>query len=1186
MRGKNPSTKLIALALLVILAVGPALQVPVTATKAPVTSKGQLELSLMPPQDPKNTLREPHYSNPAGPSSRALKSRTTGDAKILVIPIQFKDVAHNPVDTPQNLTNRSLSDQGFLNLHAFYNECSRGQLNISGEVTNWVNSSYNMSYYGADGADIDSFNGPIYRLVTEAVQKADNTTDFSQFDTNGDGVVDHLFIVHAGQAEEGMGGARNDIWSHNWAVLDANLSAPGTQPLMADGVQIYSYSMVSEYSPVGTWAHEFGHDLGLPDLYDIDGSSLGVGRWDIMGTGSWNGGGKYPSELSAWSKVKLGWVTPIDVSGPLHNISLEQVETGGPIYRLHIGDPQSSKEYFLLENRQLVGFDQKLPGKGLLIWHIDDSQTSNTDDAHRLVDLEEADEATAGDSPNDAGDPWQSSTDGFWAYSVPTSDSYSGQPSGWSVYNIGPSQEKMNLSIDIIADDVGVSYMSFDTYVQENTPVTVVAHVFNFGIKDQTSIQVVIVVSQGSGVVDSLNTSISSLKSLTDQPVTFKFTPTVQGNFLISVRTILAGDQVPENDESDEILHVTTIIFQDNVENGINGWKTSSNRPPSDIWNIIDDSSGANQVMSPHHAWFGGINNRKGGNYIPLSDYYLYRTFDMKFIKTGFLVVSHREDLSLSVQNKTLPRSDTGFVEVMTNLNTTYTVLDQYTGTSGGWSTSIYDLSPLLGKVGVLNMTVRFRLSTQYLGYNKGWWLDDILIVGQWSEHDISIRLNKTLVSAKPGGTYSLSVTFWNSGATQDTYILKVYAPAYWNASLPEYEITVDALKSKALSLTFTAYAKALAGQELKIQVEATSKADAAVSTKATLLVMVEATHGLYTSSIPQTVVLPGSYYPFLVDVSNRGNIEETVNLALEGSDSIWAYLTVLNMTIEPFETKGVEVPVTVPEHIKNGTSADIDLAASTSSGLRSTGSIVLKVGRTYGLSVLVIKDGGNVTPGGSTDLTVNLTNEGNDQDPIQLEYLAPPGWAVQGEDHVTLGAWESITLLLTVAIPQSSPLSSFMIKVRATSPAGQVTKEAALNVNVVLPDPAIVSLELSRSLLNKPGNVTITVVVQNKGTGLASEIMVSLYDGSKVVSSMMTDDLATGQSQTLTFDHRFGVGHHDISVVLSYDKPQSSTANDQAQDSLKVNNPSGFIPGFGAEAAIAVIAVAALASFFRKKQV
>src|SRR5439155_1228025 len=144
--------------------------------------------------------------------------------------------------------------------------------------------------------------GPTYRLVTEAVRAADATVNFAQFDTNGDGVVDHLMVVHAGAGQESSPSNKDLIWSHRWAVLDADPTTPGSQSQTADGVQIYGYTMESEDFVIGTVAHEFGHDLGLPDLYDTDGSSAGAGIWDIMSLGSWNGApaGSSPAHMSAW----------------------------------------------------------------------------------------------------------------------------------------------------------------------------------------------------------------------------------------------------------------------------------------------------------------------------------------------------------------------------------------------------------------------------------------------------------------------------------------------------------------------------------------------------------------------------------------------------------------------------------------------------------------------------------------------------------------------------------------------------------------------------------------------------------------------------------------------------------------------------------------------------------------------
>src|SRR3989304_6203909 len=124
----------------------------------------------------------------------------------------------------------------------------------------------------------------------------------------------------------------NLIWSHRWAVLDGNPAIPGDQRLVADGVQIYGYIMISEDSPMGVVSHELGHDLGLPDLYDTDSSSLGVGMWDVMGTGSWNSvfpspEGTSPAHFSAWAKATLGWLTPIEVTAALLGGQVPAIET-------------------------------------------------------------------------------------------------------------------------------------------------------------------------------------------------------------------------------------------------------------------------------------------------------------------------------------------------------------------------------------------------------------------------------------------------------------------------------------------------------------------------------------------------------------------------------------------------------------------------------------------------------------------------------------------------------------------------------------------------------------------------------------------------------------------------------------------------------------------------------------------
>jgi immune inhibitor A len=149
--------------------------------------------------------------------------------------------------------------------------------------------------------------------------------------------------------------------------------------------------------------------LGLPDLYDTTYRSEGVGAWCVMGAGSWNNNGNTPGHFCAWSKIKLGWQESSNVRKP-QSLTLAAVEdaTAGKIYRLwtkgKLGD-----EYFLLENRQLRGFDAKLPGSGLLIWHIDDTQHNNDHPGTYWVALVQADgrnDLEVGRNRGDANDPF------------------------------------------------------------------------------------------------------------------------------------------------------------------------------------------------------------------------------------------------------------------------------------------------------------------------------------------------------------------------------------------------------------------------------------------------------------------------------------------------------------------------------------------------------------------------------------------------------------------------------------------------------------------------------------------------------------------------------------------------------------------------------------------------------------
>lgn len=293
-------------------------------------------------------------------------------------------------------------------LYNYYKEVSYGYIDI---VTlnlpsslGWKNSGHPYDYYcKADGIHDNSF-GPYPEnaqgLVIDAIKAADPFVNFSLYATNGE--VPNLFVVHAGTGAE-WSADPSIIWSHSWDLSEGT----GLNGYTADGVRLNHYAMMPEvggdltdylgiggYGPypptVGVYAHEYGHVLGLPDQYDYGYESEGTGYYSLMAGGSWNRypyttmpgwsrgtrifSGNSPADLDAWSKYRLGFVTPTPVTS-LTSATLPPAETSPVAYKMDV--PYSGgKEYFLLENRQWIGFDQGLMqygAHGLAIYHVDNT---------------------------------------------------------------------------------------------------------------------------------------------------------------------------------------------------------------------------------------------------------------------------------------------------------------------------------------------------------------------------------------------------------------------------------------------------------------------------------------------------------------------------------------------------------------------------------------------------------------------------------------------------------------------------------------------------------------------------------------------------------------------------------------------------------------------------------------------
>jgi len=347
-----------------------------------------------------------------------------GNQRALLLLIDFPDQPF--IYTTADFNN--LANQAGYNVNGnsgsfkdYYRDISYGLLVIDTDVSGWYRAANNQSTYGIEDLANRNFSNAI-PLVREAVDAAEAAgVDFSQYDGDGDGRVDVVEIIHSGRGAEESGNVA-DIWSHRWALSSAGLQ------VTYDGKQVNDYIMQAEklgatnIANIGVLVHEFGHALGLPDLYDTDGSSSGLGRWCCMAGGTWNNNGRTPAQFSAWCKAQLGWTTPTVLEGTGNITGLNFSDASDEVYRINTPDPD---EYFLLENRQKTGWDTNIPGAGLVIYHIDESQNSNANENRPLVDLEQAD----GNSNNsgDTGDLFPGSTGNtsFSCATVPNSNTYS-----------------------------------------------------------------------------------------------------------------------------------------------------------------------------------------------------------------------------------------------------------------------------------------------------------------------------------------------------------------------------------------------------------------------------------------------------------------------------------------------------------------------------------------------------------------------------------------------------------------------------------------------------------------------------------------------------------------------------------------------------------------------------------------
>jgi len=304
-------------------------------------------------------------------------------------------------------------------LQDYYARSSFGRYQVQGETSAWLQMPRPFDFY-ADGRR--GIGGAYPRnaraLVEDAVRAADSQVDFSRFDNDGpdgiaasgddDGFVDALVVVHAGGTAETSGDAE-DLLSHCW-FTEHSVETD-------DGVSVWRYALVGATSPLGVRSHEFGHLLGLADLYDRNAQSRqgpgGLGDWSLMGSGSWLGDGEQPADLDAPSKIELEFVDPIVPRTNATGLALVASSAGVPptIYRVW-SHGLFGLQYFVIENRRPTGLDARLPGGGMLVYHVDLTRATNDGGSGarvRLLQADGRDDLGGYANPGDAGDAWPGS---------------------------------------------------------------------------------------------------------------------------------------------------------------------------------------------------------------------------------------------------------------------------------------------------------------------------------------------------------------------------------------------------------------------------------------------------------------------------------------------------------------------------------------------------------------------------------------------------------------------------------------------------------------------------------------------------------------------------------------------------------------------------------------------------------
>ena len=328
---------------------------------------------------PRSILAYARASGATLPFPRRGDTPSIGTNNLLTILVNYSDT--KPTYSPEDF-NSLLFGNGNKSMADYYAQASYGKLKIQAGPAG-VRGWYTINMTAAE-AEAD------YRkMAFLAIQAADRAgVDFAAYDMDGDCDVDTINIIH-----QGSGGP-----AHAGNILGYGPYVTQSRCVKGGYVTAANYITLPErdgdlITTIGVFAHEYGHVLGLPDLYDNDFTSSGSGAWNLMGWGTHNcimqdqGSreclsrmGDTPALMDPWSRMVLNWSTPVVIKEGAAPVKVTLPPASESPTMVLFGSSNPSGEYFIAENRQKSGFDQGLPGSGLLVWHVDDEKDRNLDE--------------------------------------------------------------------------------------------------------------------------------------------------------------------------------------------------------------------------------------------------------------------------------------------------------------------------------------------------------------------------------------------------------------------------------------------------------------------------------------------------------------------------------------------------------------------------------------------------------------------------------------------------------------------------------------------------------------------------------------------------------------------------------------------------------------------------------------